>query len=306
MSVGELVGQLVSSRVRSLLAGGALSCVMGMGPSGLGGVSQPVVNALPHGGAYTALGDSYTAGPLIPNPIATSGLCQRSDHDYPALVAARILPAAFQDVSCGGASTLHMTEPQLPATTNPQFIALTQDTRLVTLGIGANDIDLVGIAMKCSALGLVDPVGAPCKDFYGLGGSDKNVAAIHGLAPRIGGLLAGIHARSPKARVLLVGYPDIFPEVGAGCWPSVPIAPGDMPYLVSVEESLNRMLARQAAASGATYVDTYTTSIGHDICQQPGTRWLEWFQSGKDAAPIHPNALAMENDARRVLTALGR
>ena len=37
-------------------------------------------------GRYVALGDSYTAGPLIPTTDLAGG-CARSDHNYPTLVA---------------------------------------------------------------------------------------------------------------------------------------------------------------------------------------------------------------------------
>ncbi len=59
---------------------------------------------------------------------------------------------------------------------------------------------------------------------------------------------------------------------GAG-QPGVPLAHGDVPYLRATEVALNRTLARAAAASHATFVDTYRATIGHDVCQPPGTRW---------------------------------
>ena len=48
---------------------------------------------------------------------------------------------------------------------------------------------------------------------------------------------------SPSARVLVVGYPAIVPNSGDGCWPVVPFAYGDVPYLRGVELELNAMLA---------------------------------------------------------------
>ena len=35
------------------------------------------------------------------------------------------------------------------------------------------------------------------------------------------------------------------------------------------------MLAQEAAANGASFVDDYTLSIGHDACQVPCVRWVE-------------------------------
>ena len=57
---------------------------------------------------------------------------------------------------------------------------------------------------------------------------------------------------------------------GNGCWPEVTVARGDLPYLRGVETGLNAMLKARAARAGATFVDTYTPSIGHDACQRRG------------------------------------
>ena len=48
--------------------------------------------------------------------------------------------------------------------------------------------------------------------------------------PKVAAVLAGIHARSPHARVLIVGYPDGLPVNGSSCWPTVPLSSGDVTY----------------------------------------------------------------------------
>jgi len=291
-------------RVHRLRVVPVVTCLLGVLLS-LPVFSARVIGApLPPGGAYIALGDSYTSGPLIPNLIPDSGPCERSDHDYPALVA-WTRKVRLHDVSCGGASTDHMWAPQFPGGPR-QLDAVGGNPSLVTLGIGANDIGLVGIASTCSGLGLVHPFGQPCKDYYTAGGVDQNARAISTAALRVADVLTIIHRHAPGARVLVIGYPDIFPESGPGCWPLVPLAADDVPYLRSVEHALNAMLATQAAANGATFVDTYTSSIGHDVCTGIGTRWIEWLFVGSSAAPIHPNALAMQNDALQILAVLAR
>ena len=49
------------------------------------------------------------------------------------------------------------------------------------------------------------------------------------------------------------------------------------------------MLATQAAANGATLVNWYNASIGHDACKAARTRWVEPLVPANAAAPIHPN-----------------
>jgi GDSL-like Lipase/Acylhydrolase family len=76
-----------------------------------------------------------------------------------------------------------------------------------------------------------------------------------------------------------------------------------VPYLRGIELKLNRMLAAVAAANGATYVDTYTASIGHDACQAPDKKWVEGLVPTSVAAPFHPNALGEKGMAKQVIAA---
>ena len=63
---------------------------------------------------YVALGDSYTAAPLVP-PTDTSNVCLRSGANYPALVAEAMPGTTLTDVSCSGATTANTTTPQIGA-----------------------------------------------------------------------------------------------------------------------------------------------------------------------------------------------
>jgi lysophospholipase L1-like esterase len=253
--------------------------------------------------SYVALGDSYSSGSLIPNQVNLP--CTRSDHNYPSLVARSLDPGSFTDVSCGGAATADMTAPQAGTFNPPQFDALKPGTELVTVGIGGNDVPFAEVVVTCGSLGLAVPHGSPCKDYYGRDGSDALAAKVRAVGPKVGAVLAGIHARSPRARVVLVGYPTLMPDSGANCWPVVPISDGDAPYLRDITKLLNQVMAQQANAHDALFVDTYRSSVGHDMCQAPGTKWVEGFVPTSVAAPVHPNALGARNQARQVLSALG-
>src|SRR4051812_44232380 len=102
------------------------------------GVATPAPARADEAVHYVALGDSAAAGPLIPHrhgPVR----CLRSDHNYPSWVARALHVADFTDVSCSGATIANLTGPQggLP----PQADALSAETTLVTLTIGANSAD---------------------------------------------------------------------------------------------------------------------------------------------------------------------
>jgi len=259
------------------------------------------------GPVYASLGDSFTSGPLIPDARGAPVDCLRSSRNYPSLVAAAIGASSFTDVSCAGATTANMTAPQSVTfgTNPPELNALSPATTLVTLGIGGNDLDFANVVIACSALSLINPFGSPCRKHYTSGGTDRLARTVAQTAPKVAAALQEIHQRAPAARVLVIGYPVVLPAAGHGCWPLVPVAHGDVVYLRGVELTLNAMLASAAAAHGATFVDTYTGSIGHDVCQARGTKWVEGIVPTSVAAPVHPNALGEQAMARQVLAALG-
>jgi lysophospholipase L1-like esterase len=246
---------------------------------------------------YVALGDSYTSGPFIPLPRLDPLGCGRSTSNYPAILAAALEVRSYTDVSCGGADTTDMTQPQsVTLGRNPaQFSALRADTNLVTLGIGGNDYGVFGTLVgTCPALRESDPAGNPCQDRFTVDGVDTIKAKIADTGKNVEKVLAGIHARSPRAKVLVIGYPRIAPE--SGYCPSVlPFAEGDYAWLSSVEEALNSAIAKAVAADGdSSFVDTYGPSAGHDACAPRGVAWINGQHTNLlAAAAYHPYLTGM-------------
>jgi hypothetical protein len=258
--------------------------------------------------AYVALGDSFTSGPFIPVPQLDPAGCLRSDHNYPHLVQAALGLPRFRDVSCSGASTDDMTQPQdvTPGPANPpQLDALDEGTAIVTLGIGGNDMGFLSIGINCASL---LPVGTPCQDRYVVNGVDEISRRITETGPKVAAVLQAIHDRAPDARVLVVNYLPILPEANAYnpllCFAQLPFAPEDVPYLRAKQYELNGMLAEQATANDTELVDAYSAGIGHDACQLPLVRWVEPLVPLSPAAPVHPNLFGMQGTAQAVLAAI--
>ena len=276
---------------------------------GQGQTASPAIGGdAPHlSGTYVALGDSFTAAPLAHAPAGSSPAgCLRSVQDYPALVAAALHPASFVNVSCFGASTADMSRTQRAAgePNPPQLNALSAADTLVTVQVGGDDIGFGNIAYTCAALSLTSPDGDPCRAHYTAGGTDQLARAVAQTGPKVAAVLSAIRQRAPHARILLVGYPQILPASGNGCWPEVTISRGDVPYLRGIEVQLNAMLADAAAAHGDTFVNTYAASAGHDACQHPGVKWVEGLIPTSLALPMHPNAVGEQAMAREVVAAL--
>jgi lysophospholipase L1-like esterase len=251
---------------------------------------------------YVALGDSYTSGPVIPTQVDAN--CARSDHNYPSLVAAADRIRHLTDVSCGGATTAEMWQAQ--GTNGPQLDAVRRDSTLVTLQIGGNDIGFGSIIATCAGLSVTDPAGSPCKQHYGASGVDQLTVNVLQTAPKVARVLRGIRARAPHAKVVVVGYPDLLPDSGVGCFPAVPFAAGDFGYLRDTEKALNAMLRADARLFGAQYVDTYGPTVGHDMCTAPADRWIEPLAPASPAAPAHPNAKGEQAMAQAVLAQVSR
>ncbi len=250
--------------------------------------------------AYVSLGDSYVSGPFILPPALGAPLdCLQSERNYSHLTAAA-LGLSLTDVSCGGATTENLTTTAQYPDQPVQFNSLSSSTKVVSVGIGGNDKGLfINTLITCGAEDLVFPFGTPCKSTYG----HKLAEEIAEDGPVVGAALHKIHVISPAAKVFVVGYPDILPQSG-NCWPTVPLTTGDTAYLNGMEKELDSMLSSEASSNGATYVDTYTPSIGHDACKSVSVRYVEPVLPESDAFSVHPNERGMEADASELEAAM--
>lgn len=285
-----------------LLAMGVAACAASPAP-------QPAT-----GPRYVALGDSWISGPLVPDISGQPLDCGRSTQNSPSVIARELGFQRFVDASCGGAKTDDLTKSQrttlrgLFGTTPPQLDALTADTTLVTIGIGGNDINFSSTALKCVNLLPFPlgppPFGQPCVERLTASGVDQVAAKIAATRPKIDEALAAIRQRAPRAAIYLIGYPTALPDTGPGCWPTAPILEPDVRYLRDKFKEMNRMLQDAATAARVHFVDTYTSSIGHDICQPVGTAWVNGATLEPMALPMHPNAMSHANTARLVVEAV--
>ncbi len=251
-----------------------------------GVLGAPAVQADP-GLEYVNLGDSFGAGSGLLPLVAGAPLgCMRSESNFSHIVAEQ-RGYRLTDVSCGGAATEDFYDRQY-SDTPPQFDALTQSTDLVTLMIGGNDNKVFsGAIVSCVVAALSNPGGfSPCSDQYRAGFEDTITSRTF---PALVQALDDIHVRAPQARVVIVGYPWLLPPT-IGCAPQMPVAPGDVPYLRSLQSTLNSAISRAADAADATYVDMSAASEGHDGCQPIGTRWVEPLVFSDQFVPAHPNA----------------
>ena len=250
---------------------------------------------------YVALGDSYTAAPLVPVTDLADG-CFRSDSNYPRLVAAR-LRADLTDVSCSGADTAdvirrpqHLSYGGEQERVPPQIRAVGARTDLVTVGIGGNDQGLFRTLVETCT----DAAGADCGDLVDerLGGVG---AALTQVGRHVTRVLRTVARRAPKAEVLLVGYPRLVSE-GRSCR-ALPADAPDREFLGGVEKRLAGTLAAAADRAGAGFVDMYSLSKGHEVCSKDP--WVNGRTTDqRRAVAFHPFAEGQDAVADAVMSLL--
>jgi hypothetical protein len=215
---------------------------------------------------------------------------------------------------------------------------------VVTIGVGGNSLPLGKMLPACLFAGIGQPDEAtPCRDAYEAGGPFLDPESISDKYDRIirqyAAMLSAVHQKAPNAKIITVGYPTILPADPAGCdrtdttelaaqikgFGTVSITHGDIAWLHEVETHLNAIIQAVTELSGDTYVDTATSSVGHDACRPAGTKWVEGIcgQAGSywpdelELGPltlecsgenrgtlVHPNAAGQANTATQVEAAI--
>ena len=95
-----------------------------------------------------------------------------------------------------------------------------------------------------------------------------------------------------------MGYPRLLPQ--RGTCDDVRFAAGDYRWGNRVEKRLNRSLRRAAAGHGATYVNLYPASRGHDACAG-SEAWINGSTlKPLRAANFHPYLRGMRQMAQEI------
>ncbi|MBM7774463.1 hypothetical protein JOD54_004667 [Actinokineospora baliensis] len=292
---------------------------------------------------WVAMGDAFTAGGIdaAGQELLVGGRrdgCGRTSGAYPKLLADRLV-GTYQvvDVSCAGASIANVVldaqrpvgrhvpffevyDPDFPFPLVPRQIdAVTANTAVVSVGVGGNTLGFVELVQTCLQLGeWADPdTDSPCADFFTYGGDGVVTIAerLDAVADQYGAMLDQIRAAAPRATILAVGYPTIFPTDPATCAYGYTAAGmrafavtsrPDIAWLrTQVVERLNLVISQQALLHGARYVDVYTPTARHDVCRPDGLNWVEGMVDRQGRwAVVRPNTAGHLATANAVQAAL--
>jgi hypothetical protein len=281
--------------------------------------------------AYVALGDSIASGGgnMGTGWVNWSGTtggnaddgCDRSPVGYPMLVdswlsSRQVTPPALSIFACSGATSSDLDQ-ESPATylglhgqTNDfgealQFshTAELASAALITVTIGANDVDFYGDALHCHD----EPRQCTATS------SRSWIAKLHKNITGLGLVLAPtfttLRKLAPNARIVVVQYPSLFPPANKltssewenGC---SGFTGATVRYLTEGQWQLNAAISRRSRAAGFTVVDPDTGRSGfvggdHTLCGKS-----EWLFGRQLSGSYHPNKMGQAALARAVEAAL--
>ncbi len=278
-------------------------------PSGYEGVVVPSEYTVPPP-TYVAMGDSFSSGEGV-SPFEggtdAGGVneCHRSQRAYPRLLESSQLGlGSLAFVACSGATTANVLNGQWnePA----QISALSEDTEIVTITIGGNDVGFKDFATACT-------IGS-C-DFATTAYSDIHGEIVDDLPGKLADVYEAIDgATSSTTNIYVVGYPQIAPaEMPTGpnsaCWPLNGGTDNPDPELndgataYAVVSELNSVIHDAVTDMNSTkfhFVDPNLSGspfIGHDWCQQD--RYFAIIDlpnpiTGETEHAFHPNVDGQE------------
>jgi lysophospholipase L1-like esterase len=196
---------------------------------------------------YAALGDSYSSGVGAGSYDPASGSCQRSTKSAAALWAEAHPGASFSFAACSGATTTDVLQNQLGA--------LSDATTQVTITIGGKDAGFIPVLHTC-----LRDTDATC-----MGAIQQAEGYVTTILPaQLDATYAAIRAKAPRARLIVLGYPDLF-ELTPSC-ESSGLDLYKRGLINHAADLVNQVAANRAAADGATFVDVRRFFSGHGVC----------------------------------------
>ncbi|MFI1096172.1 SGNH/GDSL hydrolase family protein [Streptomyces sp. NPDC020917] len=219
------------------------------------------------GPSYVALGDSYSAGNGAGNYDSASGNCHRSLSAYPYLWKNAHSPSSFSDTACSGAVTTDVT--------NSQLGPLNSSTGLVSITIGGNDAGFSDVMTTC-----VTGSDSTCV-------SRVNTAETYvrnTLPGRLDAVYNAIRAKAPNAKVVVLGYPDMY-TLNVFC---IGMSATKHQKIDEAADLIDTTTASVAAAHGFVFGDVRSTFKGHELCS--GDDYLHSLVISPSWESYHPTA----------------
>jgi GDSL-like Lipase/Acylhydrolase family len=293
-------------------------------------------------GEYVALGDSYSAGEgLHPfNAFTQSDTarlgngCHRSSEAYSQLLRFVGPAPAQRFVACSGAVTSDVfnqftvsAKEGTPIVVPPQVApGVHPEVGLVTITIGGNDVVFSSVVTHCflrtncidtqfqppndnPARGIILPKAAPLEQWA--------LEAIGKVKAKMDKLYPQLREAYPNARIIVIGYPYLFPDRDAPYWNLTDcqtilrrFTHAERIAVRGLQDELNQQLSDAAAAAGIEFISPAAGWKDHEPC---GTSEEQYTNSIKpfilssaagftpgDGGTFHPNTAGQQELAQLV------
>ncbi|HET9779461.1 MAG TPA: SGNH/GDSL hydrolase family protein [Propionibacteriaceae bacterium] len=220
---------------------------------------------------YVALGDSYAAGQGAP-PYLND--CLQSNKGYPGLLDSEKRIHLRANEACTGATISDVA--------NTQLSALNRGTRLVTLTVGATELNVSAVATACLTGTLEACQREIARVQLLLGVCPEDPEDPSALDSPLTDLYAQLVNAAPNALVVVTGYPQLFELIP----PNEDIKTAINDATTALNCVIERAVTATEKATGAdiVYVDVTSRFMGHGI----GSPVSFINATGLDA--FHPNA----------------
>jgi lysophospholipase L1-like esterase len=256
----------------------AVSVVTGVGQAAAayGAAAGHSATGAAHGTAavnYVALGDSYSSGLGAGDYLSGSGGCRRSAKAFPEQWAGAHAPGSFISAACPDATT--------DSVISGQVAALRPTTTLVSITIGGNDAGFSHVMETCVLLptSVCLPAVTAAENFV-----------ARQLPAQLTATLRAIRSHAPAARVVVLGYPELFDLARSGsCFG---LSTQDRTALDRAADDLDAALRAAAHTSHDTFADVRAQFRGHEICD-PGS-WLHSVDLFAIGSSYHPTAAGQD------------
>lgn len=278
-----------------------------------------------YAGDYVALGDSYSsgegAGDYVDNTNSDDAtkqwfndlpidlwpgdphvnICRRSSHAYSSYVyASGDFAGDYIFGACSGAISTDYYEDNHSGNEGEgaQRDHITENTSLITISMGGNDFGFGDVMAECVKRGF--GLGADC----GPDATEKTKASIDAKVEKLIQMYRDLRNDAPDdARILVVGYPRLFPEAPTG--PTMGIAQRDQVWINEIGEYANEAIRNAIADSGTDieFVDVTDALKGHES----GTSdpWLHDLTFGVDGGnwlvPVSNNSYHPTADGQQAI-----
>lgn len=274
--------------------------------------------------------------------------CHLSYHSYPMLLRDHydIKPSLMRSVACSGALTIdvdkyanqslgivNVYQGQQDRLKNflgvqaYQTLALTDfipgrieqikfvekyKPKVLTVGIGGNDVEFAGMIAKC----VKDP-NVKCSEAQENGEARQRLARLmRSEFYVLRDLYLKLRSVSPQTKIYVIGYPQFIADSGVFCFGNAGYADANERHFMNeATHYMNLVIKSAAKAAGVQYVDIENSLDGGRLCEGiftdyvTGARDQWWIQAILDeslrAYLYHPNAKGHQKIAKLIEEAVG-